>query len=159
MNAQAGSFVPVRDTASAEETEALGATLAPLLEPGDLVALTGPLGAGKTRFAAGVARGLGYAARVRSPTFTLLHEYAGERPLYHADLYRLESREVDGLGLDEALERGPLLVEWAERLPASWLADAIRVAIEVTGEHSRRVSAAARGPRGAALLEAWRARV
>ena len=107
---------------SPDETERLGESLSPLLAAGDVVALMGPLGAGKTRFVAGLARGLGYAARVRSPTFTLLHEYSGPLPLFHSDLYRLETRDVSGLGLEEALDRGPLVVEWAERLPSPLLA-------------------------------------
>jgi len=146
------------DSGSAEETERLGASLAPHLAAGDLVALSGPLGAGKTRFVAGLARGLGYAARVRSPTFTLLHEYPGALPLFHADLYRLEARDVPGLGLDEALERGPLVVEWAERLPASYLGDALFVELEVASETTRRLTVSAAGTRGSALLDAWRPR-
>jgi tRNA threonylcarbamoyladenosine biosynthesis protein TsaE len=152
----AGAFT--LSSASPEQTERLGESLSPLLAAGDVVALVGPLGAGKTRFAAGVARGLGYAARVRSPTFTLLHEYPGPLPLFHADLYRLETRDVSGLGLEEALERGPLLVEWAERLPAELLGDALRVEFEAASEAERRLTVTATGTRGQVLFDAWRPR-
>ncbi|MEO5616248.1 MAG: tRNA (adenosine(37)-N6)-threonylcarbamoyltransferase complex ATPase subunit type 1 TsaE, partial [Candidatus Eisenbacteria bacterium] len=140
------------------QTERLGESLAPLLAAGDVVALVGPLGAGKTRFVAGLARGLGYAARVRSPTFTLLHEYPGPMSLFHADLYRIETRDVAGLGLEEALERGPLVVEWAERLPAPMLGDALHVEFEVDAGDHRRLTVRATGTRGQVLLDAWRPR-
>lgn len=149
--------VAPRRTHSPEATERLGEAFAPHLAAGDLVVLTGPLGAGKTRLVAGLARGLGAKGRVRSPSFTLLHEYAGALPLFHADLYRLETREVDALGLDEALERGALVVEWGERLPAASLADALTITFTIEGEHDRSFVANATGPRGAELLAAWRA--
>ena len=149
--------VAPRRTDSPEATERLGEAFAPHLAAGDLLVLTGPLGAGKTRLVAGLARGLGAKGRVRSPSFTLLHEYAGTLPLFHADLYRLETREVDALGLDEALERGALVVEWGERLPAGTLADALTITFAIEGEHERSLVANATGPRGAELLAAWRA--
>ncbi len=144
-------------TASASGTEALGAALAPALRAGDVVALRGPLGAGKTRFVQGVVHALHPGQRVRSPSFTLVHEYPGPTPVFHLDLYRLESREVDALGLEESAEQGPLLVEWGERLPSSWRADAL-VLTFVPGEGDvRTIEADAAGERGAALLAAWRA--
>ena len=91
----------------------LGQALGTLLQPGDVVALEGPLGAGKTRFVAGLAAGLDVKARVRSPTFTLVNEYGGRITLLHVDLYRLEPREVPGLALEERSERAALVVEWA----------------------------------------------
>ncbi|HTO91045.1 MAG TPA: tRNA (adenosine(37)-N6)-threonylcarbamoyltransferase complex ATPase subunit type 1 TsaE [Candidatus Sulfotelmatobacter sp.] len=148
--------VAVRLSAAVEETERLGEALAKSLEPGDRLLLLGPLGAGKTRLVAGLARGLGVKARVRSPSFTLLHEYHGRVPLYHADLYRLEERDVAGLGLEEALERGALAVEWGDRLPAGLRDDALTLEFELISERERRVTARAEGPRGHALLEAWR---
>jgi tRNA threonylcarbamoyladenosine biosynthesis protein TsaE len=145
------------DSASEAATEALGASLAPWLEPGDVVALRGPLGAGKTRFVAGLARGLSAAARVRSPSFALVHEYHGRLPLLHLDLYRLDPREVPGLGIEEGLERAAMAVEWADKLP-EWLGrDALSIAFEITGESTRALTVAAAGGRGAALLAAWRA--
>jgi tRNA threonylcarbamoyladenosine biosynthesis protein TsaE len=145
-----------RRTSSAEETERLGEALARSLEIGDRLVLLGPLGSGKTRFVAGLARGLSAGARVRSPSFTLLHEYHGRLPLFHADLYRLESRDVAGLGLEEALERGVLVVEWGDRLPASFREDALTLEFELISDRERRMSARGDGPRGRALLAAWR---
>ena len=148
-----------RLTASVEETEALGAALAPALEVGDVVALSGPLGAGKTRLVTGMARGLGCAARVRSPSFTLVNEYRGRLLLLHLDLYRLEPYDLEGLGLDEYLMRGVVVVEWGEKLPERWLAPALRLELERVSPEERRVSAYASSGRGLALLAAWRERV
>ena len=163
---RAGESFPVRDaseagagvrrTSAVEETERLGERLAAALEIGDRLLLLGPLGAGKTRFVAGLARGLDSRSRVRSPSFTLLHEYRGRLPLFHADLYRLEERDVAGLGLEEALERGVLAVEWGDRLPPELRSDALALEFELVSASERRVSARAEGPRGRALLEAWR---
>jgi len=136
-------------------TEALGERLAPLLEPGDVVALSGPLGAGKTRWVAGLARGLEAPAHVRSPTFTLVNEYRGRIRLLHVDLYRLETREVADLGLDENLDQAAIVVEWGEKLPASWWRDCLRIRIELEGESQRRFYVEAEGDRARALLAAW----
>ena len=105
-------------TGNAEETEALGEALGRLLKPGDLVLLYGDLGAGKTTFVKGLARGLGVPEEtyVVSPSFALINEYEGRVPLYHVDLYRLSPEEVEDLGLWELLPRGIMVVEWAERL-------------------------------------------
>jgi tRNA threonylcarbamoyladenosine biosynthesis protein TsaE len=146
-----------RRTASAEETERLGESLAPSLAAGDVIALCGPLGAGKTRFVAGLARGLSAAARVRSPTFTLVNEYPGRIPLAHLDLYRVEPGDVEGLGLDDHLEDGALVVEWGEKLPSARRADALRLDFAIVSDQERAISASAAGGRGAALLAAWRA--
>lgn len=144
-----------RVSASAEETERLGATLAAALGAGDVLVLTGPLGSGKTRFVAGLARGLGARSRVRSPSFTLLNEYRGALTLHHLDLYRLEGRDVDGLGLEEVVDDGALAVEWGEKLPAWLREDALTLVFEVLSECERALTAGAAGPRGAALLGAW----
>jgi len=143
------------------ETEALGAALAPGLEAGDVVVLSGPLGAGKTRFVAGLARGLGCKARVRSPSFTLVNEYRGRLFLIHLDLYRVEAPDAEALGLEEQAERGVLVVEWGEKLPPVLRERALIVEFEVVSETERQLSARlARGrdvARAAALLEVWRA--
>jgi tRNA threonylcarbamoyladenosine biosynthesis protein TsaE len=136
-------------------TERLGAALATALEPGDIVALTGPLGAGKTRFVVGLARGLAAAARVRSPTFTLINEYRGRIRLMHVDLYRLDDREVGPLGLEEALEDAAVVVEWGEKLPVDWRREALRIRFEAVGIGERRLTAEADGERARALLEQW----
>ena len=141
---------------SAEETEQLGASLAPFLAKSDLISLVGPLGAGKTRFVAGLARGLGYRDRVRSPTFTLVHEYHAKTVLHHADLYRLDTGEFEDLGLEGALVDGILVVEWGDRLPWSWLTDVLCVEFAIVDEGTRRLSATARGPRSTKLLGSWR---
>ena len=113
--------VPVRSfaTDSEEETSAAGEEIASGLAAGDVLLLDGELGAGKTAFVRGLARGLGLPADdVTSPTFTLIQEYRGAGPglvLYHADLYRLAPREVDDLGLAELSEDGILAVEWPDR--------------------------------------------
>jgi tRNA threonylcarbamoyladenosine biosynthesis protein TsaE len=104
-------------TVSEAETEAAGTRLAESLGSGAVVLLYGDLGAGKTAFTRGIAQGLGIdPAEVSSPTFTLVQEYHGRLTLYHVDLYRLEEREVDDLGLEElVLGDGVVVIEWAER--------------------------------------------
>ena len=149
----------VRRTASVEETERLGLAFAPALRTGDVLALSGELGAGKTRFVSGLARGLNPASRVRSPSFTLVNEYAGGLPLYHLDLYRLRTGEVDGLGLEEYAELGALVVEWGERLPGHWLEDALALAFTAGEGDERKIEASLPVPgsaRGRELLDAWR---
>jgi tRNA threonylcarbamoyladenosine biosynthesis protein TsaE len=106
--------------ATAEDTRSIGEAIAPLLSAGDAIALTGELGAGKTTFAQGLARGLGFAGRVVSPTFTLVREYpSGRLPIVHADVYRLRRvQDVLDLELDDAAEGGVLLVEWGDAVGA-----------------------------------------
>ena len=128
---------------SEADTVAIARSLASTLEDGDWVLLIGPLGAGKTAFARGLAEGLGIdPIRVHSPTFTLVSEYPGPRPLAHVDLYRVnEVRELDELGLDDLRERNVIVaVEWGERLPAGLAAGAYVVRIDVTGPEERRIT-------------------
>ena len=128
-------------TTGEEETVAAGEQFAATLSPGAVVLLYGQLGAGKTAFVRGLARGLGAAADdVSSPTFTIIQEYAGRTAtLYHVDLYRLDPAEVDDLGLDELVSgQGIVAIEWAER----WRGrpdDAIEVTIEDAGGERREV--------------------
>jgi tRNA threonylcarbamoyladenosine biosynthesis protein TsaE len=106
------------DTSCEGETIRLGEALGRMLRPGDVLLLIGDLGSGKTRLAKGlVSAATGVDPReVVSPTFTLIHRFDGEFPVFHADLYRLEGSTVDQIGLDDALEeQGALIVEWAER--------------------------------------------
>jgi tRNA threonylcarbamoyladenosine biosynthesis protein TsaE len=138
------------ETSSEAETSAAGERLASALLPGDVVLLFGELGAGKTAFVRGIARGLGAAPEdVSSPTFTIVQEYPGTRAtLYHVDLYRLEAVEVEDLGLDElASGDGIVAIEWADRW-AGRPDDAIEVRIGDEGE-DRRCIAIARPPRAA----------
>jgi len=128
------------------ETQALAARLAAGLARGDVVALTGELGTGKTRFVEGACRALGYAGRVRSPSFTLLNVYRGRLPLYHLDLYRWEAggREAEAAEWRELLDGdGVSFIEWAERLGDDLPARAIRVALFHSGGTRRRIEISA----------------
>jgi tRNA threonylcarbamoyladenosine biosynthesis protein TsaE len=130
-------------TASEEETMAAGAALAQRLSAGDVLLLHGELGAGKTAFVRGVAQGLGARVDdVSSPTFTLIQEYeSGRLTLYHVDLYRLASAEVDDLGLEELVESGGIVaIEWPDRWhrrPAEAVTVSVSIAHE--GEDYRRL--------------------
>ena len=127
-------------TNSEAETEALGARLAPRLEPGTVIAFTGDLGAGKTAFTRGLARGLGVTERVTSPTFTIVNEYEGGRlPLFHFDLYRLgSSDELFDIGWEDYLSRGGVCaVEWSEN--AALEEDTVSVEIRRGETDSQRV--------------------
>jgi tRNA threonylcarbamoyladenosine biosynthesis protein TsaE len=129
---------PVRSN-SAEETEALGARLAESLGPGDVVALTGELGAGKTCFTQGLVRGLGVARRAVSPTFVLVNEYRGRLPVHHVDAYRTESlAELLDLGLEEMFAGdGITIVEWADKLLPLLPPHTVHVHIEGVGDEPR----------------------
>ena len=129
-------------TNSPEETEALVAALAPGLEPGVVLAFTGDLGAGKTAFVRGLARGLGCSGRVTSPTFTIVNEYEwGRLPLFHFDLYRLDSAgELFDIGWEDYLARGGVCaVEWSENVSDALEPGAIRVDIRRGPEEDDRV--------------------
>jgi tRNA threonylcarbamoyladenosine biosynthesis protein TsaE len=127
-------------TRSEDETQAVAAAVAASLKPGDVLLLSGNLGAGKTAFVRGLAAGLGCDPDdVSSPTFTLVQEYRGRLPLYHVDLYRLAPGEVDDLGLDALAADGVLAIEWAERMPRPD-PGAIEVRLEHAGDDQRRVT-------------------
>ena len=128
-------------TNSPEETEAVGAALGKILNPGTVLAYRGDLGAGKTAFTRGLARGLGYAEPVTSPTYTIVNEYLGGRlPLFHFDMYRLASSDdLWDIGWDDYLDRnGVCAVEWSENVEDA-LEGAILITIHKTGETSRRI--------------------
>ena len=132
----------VQTTESEEQTAAVARELAGGLAAGDVVLLTGDLGAGKTAFVRGLADGLGIdTGEVSSPTFTLVHEYGGGRlTLYHVDLYRLDRAATEDLGLEElGVADGVLAIEWPDRLTHP-LTPATSVQIEITGDTSRRIS-------------------
>lgn len=129
---------------SPEETESLGEVWGRVAQRGWVIGLTGELGAGKTQLVKGLARGLGVAARVHSPTFTLVNEYDGGRlRLFHLDLYRLETHEqIRSSGLDEFLSPdGVTVIEWAERIYDLRITiyDLKKVQIEIMGETERRI--------------------
>ena len=129
-------------THSPEETEAIGEKLAQQLNPGTILAYRGDLGAGKTAFTRGLARGLGFREQVTSPTYTIVNEYLGGRlPLFHFDMYRLHSSDdLFDIGWDDYLERGGVCaVEWSENV-ADALEEPIIVNIEKLGENSRRIT-------------------
>lgn len=132
------------ETASESETEQAGEQLAAGLRRGSVVLLYGDLGAGKTAFVRGLARGLGANPEdVSSPTFTLIQEYAGrDTTLYHVDLYRLEAAEIDDLGLEDLVSGdGVVAIEWAERWRGRPAGDGVReVRLESAGDERRRVS-------------------
>lgn len=132
----------IRLTHSEEETQAVARALASTLKAGDVVLVSGSLGAGKTAFVRGLAAGLGIDPdEVFSPTFTLVHEYRGGRlTLYHADLYRLDRAATGDLGLEElGVTDGVLAIEWPDRLTHA-LPGAIAVRIEMTGNTTRRIA-------------------
>lgn len=143
-------------TRTPEETLCLGRTLGRLLGPGDVVALGGDLGAGKTVLARGIAEGLEVdpAEGVSSPSFTLVHEYAGRVPVFHIDLYRLEDpAEVMRLGLEEYVEGpGVSVVEWAERAGALLPDKHLAISLTGSGEGPRRVVLSPLGRRYLALV-------
>ena len=135
-------------SSSPEATRALAAALAGSARPGDLIALHGELGAGKTEFAKGFGLGLGVAATINSPSYVLMTEYAGRLPLFHIDLYRLED-DVDGLAaglLDERQAAGVSLVEWAERLGSSLPLERLDVRLLGSGDEPRAIELVATGP-------------
>ena len=128
-------------TTSPAETEAAGAALAKILTPGTVLAYRGDLGAGKTAFTRGLARGLGCTDMVTSPTYTIVNEYlSGRLPLFHFDMYRLRSSDdLWDIGWDDYLDRGGVCaVEWSENVDDA-MENAIFVTIEKTGEDSRRI--------------------
>jgi tRNA threonylcarbamoyladenosine biosynthesis protein TsaE len=144
----------VVDSATHAETQALGERLGRALVAGDVVALVGELGAGKTSFVQGLARGLGITGRVASPSFTIVNEHAGRVPLYHVDFYRLEDAdELANIGFEEYFSLGGVVVvEWADRFPRALPAERLDVRIEITGEGTRRLHVS--GPSAARLASA-----
>ena len=129
-------------TNSPEQTEQVGAALGKILAPGTILAYRGDLGAGKTAFTRGLARGLGYTEPVTSPTYTIVNEYLGGRlPLFHFDMYRLSSSDdLWDIGWEDYLERdGVCAVEWSENVDDA-MENAIYVRIEKTGEETRKIT-------------------
>ena len=127
----------------APATEALGRAIAPLLAQGDVIALFGDLGAGKTTLTRGILTGLGHSGDVASPTFPIVQSYDDlPLPLWHVDLYRIEDEaELDELGLDEALGEGAVVIEWPERLGDALWPTALCLHLAIAGEGARALTA------------------
>jgi tRNA threonylcarbamoyladenosine biosynthesis protein TsaE len=146
----------ILDLPDLSATEALGRRLGALLFPGAVVALVGPLGAGKTQLVRAIALGLGLpdGRAVSSPTFVLLHEYAARLPVYHFDAYRLRgAADFDDLAAQEYLEGdGVCLVEWADRVAAALPEQRLHIELTITGASTRRVSVEGRGARYEAIV-------
>src|SRR4029079_6417285 len=143
---------------SSLHTERIGERIARLARPGDVLALWGELGAGKTQLAKGVAGGLGLdAADVSSPTFVILDEqYGGRVPLFHLDLYRLEGQDLGTTGWEETLDSGGItVIEWPDRASANLPADRIDIHLEHIADTKRRVVISATGPRSLELLRGF----
>lgn len=153
-------------TRALDETRKVAAALAELLVPGDVVSLTGDLGAGKTVFVQGAARALGVREPVVSPTFVLVREYRGEMPIYHVDVYRLERlQEVHDLGFEDLLDpAGVVFVEWGDAIEALLPDSHLRIELRVEDDDARGLRVSARGPSWAprwerleSVLQPWRA--
>ena len=148
----------MRKTTSSEATKQLAATLAPYLQAGDVIVLSGDLGAGKTQFVQGVAAGLGVRDQVTSPTFNILLTYpAGSLTLYHFDLYRLEEAdELEDIGYYETIDGdGASFVEWGEKFPEALPYGYLEISIRVDDEGNRSVRTHAYGDRARRLLFVW----
>ena len=132
----------VYKSTSEQETEALGARLVKTLPEGSVVALYGDLGAGKTAFVRGMARGLGLSCRVSSPTFTIVNEYLGEKNLFHFDMYRLSGpEELFDIGWEDYLSRGAVCaVEWSENVQGAFTGEETVVRIRKLGDTEREIT-------------------
>ena len=130
-------------TNSAEETMLIGEKLAKTLKPGDMIALSGDLGSGKTTFTKGIGKGLGVkdSKRINSPTFVLIKEYNGKVPLYHLDLYRLDDlKEIENLAIEEYIYgTGVTVIEWADKMKCLLPKKHISVRFKVKGDNKREV--------------------
>ncbi len=150
----------MRKTTSSEATKQLGATLAPYLHAGDVIVLSGDLGAGKTQFVQGVAKALGVSVDVTSPTFNILLSYNGGRiPLHHLDLYRLESaaelEDIDYYALIDGRGDGAVFVEWGEKFSREMPCDYLQITITADEEGKRTIRASSYGLSARRLLFVW----
>jgi len=141
----------VIQTRSASETIRIGKRIGSHLRAGDVVALVGELGAGKTQFIKGLATGagIGKPTYISSPSFTLINEYPGKVPFYHIDLFRLKSqKEAEGLGLEDYLQgRGITAIEWADKIPSFLPDEMLSIHIVYTGKNRRSVEISGKGKR------------
>jgi tRNA threonylcarbamoyladenosine biosynthesis protein TsaE len=142
---------------TAADLQAIGERLGRALAAGDVLALVGPLGAGKTTFVQGVARGVEVSAErhVASPTFALVNEHPGRVPLVHADLYRInDPRELEELGLADAFDRAAVAIEWLDRFPEAAPAERLTIEIAIAADGTREISFRATGARASMLVAA-----
>jgi len=140
-----------------EETARFAHELAQKLSSGDVLALEGDLGAGKTAFTKGLAKGLGVTRMVNSPTFTIIKEYMGRLPLYHMDVYRISLEEADELGLDEYFYgTGVSLVEWSSIIPELLPEEHLHIQIETIGPEDRKITLDGYGEKYAAICRQFR---
>lgn len=150
-------------THSAAETQNLGQTLGAGIHQPIIIALTGDLGSGKTAFVQGLAKGLDVSEKyyITSPTFTLINEYPGRRPLFHVDLYRIEHLpELEEIGLDEVLQKDVVIaIEWAEKLSGDRLSNHLELRLKIISENTRRIDIFAYGHQAGNLLKAVETRV
>jgi tRNA threonylcarbamoyladenosine biosynthesis protein TsaE len=150
----------VLQTKSTSETVRIGKSIGSLLRPGDVVALVGELGAGKTQCIKGLAAGTGVGkpTYVSSPSFTLINEYPGRAPFYHIDLFRLKSeKEAEELGLDEYfLGDGVTAIEWADKIPSLLPTEILWIHIHYTGEHTRSLEIVGQGKRYEDLMKKFK---
>ncbi len=141
---------------STSQTIRVGKSIGSRLRPGDVVALTGELGAGKTQFIKGLAAGAGVGkpTYVSSPSFTLINEYPGRVPFYHVDLFRLESqKEAEGLGLEDYLHGGGITaIEWADKIPSLLPKEMLSIHIVYTGKNTRSIEIMGKGKRYEELI-------
>lgn len=144
-------------TSSVAATQACGEALAPSVAPGDVLVLSGDLGAGKTQLTKGLAVGLGVAEPVTSPTFNILLVHDGRLPLYHLDLYRLETaQDLEDLDYWGTLEAdGVSVVEWGDRFAEAMPPEGLIVRIQITADDERRLEVESLGDRGADLAASW----
>lgn len=144
---------------STSETIRIGKQIGSQLHSGDVVALVGELGTGKTHFIKGLASGAGVkrSRYITSPSFTLIHEYQGKIPFYHVDLYRLKTeKEAEGLGLEEYLQGGGITaVEWADKIPAHLPEQMLWIEIRFTGAHTRSIEIRAKGKRYEEIVQGF----
>lgn len=152
----------VVQTKSTSETIRIGKRIGGLLRPGDVVALTGELGAGKTQFIKGIATGMGVGkpTYISSPSFTLIHEYSGRIPLYHIDLFRLRwEGEAEELGLEEYFQgKGITAIEWADKIPSFLPEERLVIHFVYTGIHTRSLEITGKGKRYEELLKEFEMR-
>jgi tRNA threonylcarbamoyladenosine biosynthesis protein TsaE len=157
LGGEALAFSQTLTSRSVEETIQFARILGSLVHPGTIITLEGDLGAGKTHFSQGLARGMGIQGVVNSPTFSLIKEYQGEYlSLYHMDLYRIQLEEAEELGLEEYFEsNGVCIIEWASRIEEILPKERLGLSLHIQGEQQREIHCTAIGDTPSQLLQHW----